>query len=204
MPLLPPLRLPAAPFTVAAATWLLTACTTYGPAQFPPGTPATAVREKMGVPTGTYPLPDRGVRYEYARGPFGKHTYMVDFDANAKLTGATQVLTENNFTRIKDGMHRDQVLFEIGRPSDVRGLGWQKRVLWSYRYDAVFCLWYQVSFNQQWEVVETGYGPADSFDSGLRKTINWYVANESWWRGVMDGSYRDWVELHYTQGGRPS
>jgi len=52
--------------------------------------------------------------------------------------------------------------------------------------------------------LETGYGPADSFDSGLRKTIKWYLANESWWRGVMDGSYRDWVELHYTQEGRPS
>jgi dTDP-glucose 4,6-dehydratase len=52
--------------------------------------------------------------------------------------------------------------------------------------------------------LETGYGPSDSFDSGLRKTIKWYLANESWWRGVMDGSYRDWVELHYTQRGRPS
>jgi dTDP-glucose 4,6-dehydratase len=50
--------------------------------------------------------------------------------------------------------------------------------------------------------LETGYGPSDSFDSGLRKTIKWYLANESWWRGVMDGSYRDWVELHYTQRGR--
>lgn len=50
--------------------------------------------------------------------------------------------------------------------------------------------------------LETGYGPAESFDTGLGKTIRWYIANESWWRGVMDGSYRDWVELHYTEGRR--
>ena len=46
--------------------------------------------------------------------------------------------------------------------------------------------------------LETGYGPAESFDTGLLKTVRWFIANESWWRAVMDGSYRDWVELHYS------
>ena len=46
--------------------------------------------------------------------------------------------------------------------------------------------------------LETGYGPAESFEAGLQKTIRWFVANESWWRSVMDGSYRDWVDLQYT------
>lgn len=50
--------------------------------------------------------------------------------------------------------------------------------------------------------LETGYGPAESFGTGLGKTIKWYVANEPWWRGVMDGSYRDWVQLHYSGGGQ--
>ena len=36
--------------------------------------------------------------------------------------------------------------------------------------------------------------------AGLRKTLGWYVANEAWWRGVMDGSYREWVARWY--GGR--
>jgi len=49
--------------------------------------------------------------------------------------------------------------------------------------------------------LETGYGPSESFDTGLLKTIKWYIANEQWWRAVMDGSYREWVELHY-QGGK--
>ncbi|MEP6857361.1 MAG: dTDP-glucose 4,6-dehydratase [Gemmatimonadales bacterium] len=46
--------------------------------------------------------------------------------------------------------------------------------------------------------LETGYGPAESFETGLLKTVKWFIANESWWRTVMDGSYRDWVELHYS------
>ncbi len=44
---------------------------------------------------------------------------------------------------------------------------------------------------------ELGYVPAWSFERGLVETVAWYLANESWWRGVMDGSYRDWVNRNY-------
>jgi dTDP-glucose 4,6-dehydratase len=50
--------------------------------------------------------------------------------------------------------------------------------------------------------LETGYGPSESFETGLLKTVKWYIANEQWWRAVMDGSYRDWVELQYSNGRR--
>ena len=50
--------------------------------------------------------------------------------------------------------------------------------------------------------LETGYGPSESFDTGLVKTIKWFIANEAWWRSVMDGSYREWVELQYAKPGR--
>lgn len=44
---------------------------------------------------------------------------------------------------------------------------------------------------------ELGYKPVESFESGIRKTVRWYLENDSWWRGVMDGSYRDWVAKQY-------
>jgi dTDP-glucose 4,6-dehydratase len=44
---------------------------------------------------------------------------------------------------------------------------------------------------------ELGFRPAESLESGLGKTLDWYLANESWWRGVMDGSYRSWTAQHY-------
>lgn len=45
---------------------------------------------------------------------------------------------------------------------------------------------------------ELGYKPQESFESGIRKTVRWYLENSSWWRGVMDGSYRDWVARQYS------
>lgn len=37
---------------------------------------------------------------------------------------------------------------------------------------------------------ELGWTPAETFTSGMRKTVAWYLAHESWWRQVQDGSYQ--------------
>ena len=37
---------------------------------------------------------------------------------------------------------------------------------------------------------ELGYDPVEDFDSGIRKTLRWYLDNEAWWRSILDGSYR--------------
>ena len=37
---------------------------------------------------------------------------------------------------------------------------------------------------------ELGWRPRESFATGLRKTVRWYLDNEAWWRAVLDGSYR--------------
>ncbi|MFB0988756.1 MAG: dTDP-glucose 4,6-dehydratase [Gammaproteobacteria bacterium] len=37
---------------------------------------------------------------------------------------------------------------------------------------------------------ELGYDPVEDFDSGLNKTVDWYLTNEAWWRSIQDGSYR--------------
>lgn len=44
---------------------------------------------------------------------------------------------------------------------------------------------------------ELGYKPQESFETGIRKTVDWYLANEAWWQAVMDGSYQRWVEQQY-------
>jgi dTDP-glucose 4,6-dehydratase len=44
---------------------------------------------------------------------------------------------------------------------------------------------------------EVQYAPVESFASGLQKTLNWMLDNETWWRAVMDGSYRDWIDRNY-------
>jgi dTDP-glucose 4,6-dehydratase len=44
---------------------------------------------------------------------------------------------------------------------------------------------------------ELEYRPLESFETGIRKTLAWYLANETWWRAILEGSYREWVERQY-------
>lgn len=42
-----------------------------------------------------------------------------------------------------------------------------------------------------------GYKPARNFDQGLRETIQWYLGNQTWWKNILNGSYRNWLDLNY-------
>jgi dTDP-glucose 4,6-dehydratase len=44
---------------------------------------------------------------------------------------------------------------------------------------------------------ELGWAPEESFETGLEKTINWYLRNTEWIRSVQTGEYRRWLELNY-------
>ena len=46
-----------------------------------------------------------------------------------------------------------------------------------------------------------GYRPTRDFATGLAQTIDWYLANEGWWRAVQDGSYREWLDRNYAGRG---
>jgi dTDP-glucose 4,6-dehydratase len=37
---------------------------------------------------------------------------------------------------------------------------------------------------------DLGWLPAETFETGLNKTVRWYLDNERWWRPVLDGTYR--------------
>jgi dTDP-glucose 4,6-dehydratase len=47
---------------------------------------------------------------------------------------------------------------------------------------------------------ELGYSPSIRFDEGLRRTVAWYLDHESWWAGILDGSYQDWIRQNYGIG----
>ena len=44
---------------------------------------------------------------------------------------------------------------------------------------------------------ELGWRPAETFESGIRKTVRWYLDNADWVAHVQSGSYRDWVATNY-------
>ncbi len=45
---------------------------------------------------------------------------------------------------------------------------------------------------------ELGWRPLETFESGIRKTVRWYLEHEEWVRDVTSGSYRQWIETHYS------
>ncbi|MDW5443910.1 dTDP-glucose 4,6-dehydratase [Polaromonas sp. SM01] len=73
------------------------------------------------------------------------------------------------------GSYREQVVFIKDRPGHDR----------RYAIDA--------------RKIETdlGWTPVETFDSGIRKTVQWYLDNPGWVSHVQSGAYRDWVEVQY-------
>ena len=50
---------------------------------------------------------------------------------------------------------------------------------------------------------ELGWRPSESFETGLRKTVRWYLDHTAWVADVTSGAYRDWVGKHYAAESRP-
>jgi dTDP-glucose 4,6-dehydratase len=44
---------------------------------------------------------------------------------------------------------------------------------------------------------ELGWKPAETFESGIRKTVQWYLDNPDWVAHVQSGAYREWVQANY-------
>ncbi len=137
---------------------LLAGCAFVDPARLPPGSSAADVRARLGPPSAEHALAT-GTRYEYATGPFGKTTWMLDFDPSGSLRQSQQVLTEAQFNAIRAGMPVQDLRATLGRPSETQRITRQQRTIWSYRYGGPFCQLFQVGVGDDGTVVETGYGP---------------------------------------------
>lgn len=44
---------------------------------------------------------------------------------------------------------------------------------------------------------KVGYVPRETLESGIARTLEWYLGEEAWWQSVLNGSYADWVGRHY-------
>lgn len=48
---------------------------------------------------------------------------------------------------------------------------------------------------------ELDWHPAEAFETGLEKTVRWYLDNPGWVERVRTGAYRDWIETNYARRG---
>jgi hypothetical protein len=136
----------------------LTACVGYSPGPLGPGASGADVRARMGEPALQSSLPNGGTRLDYARGPYGKHTYRVELDPSGRVQRIEQLLTERNFEALPPRIGAAEVLERLGPPSERRG-GWRGLgEVWSYRFEDWFspCRWFQV-WLVEGRVREAGY-----------------------------------------------
>ena len=54
---------------------------------------------------------------------------------------------------------------------------------------------YAIDATKLWR--ELGWKPRETFDTGIRKTVDWYLREKSWVENVRSGAYRDWIEVQY-------
>jgi hypothetical protein len=141
---------------IASALWLA-ACAVQPPQA---GTPLPQVLQAWGAPTARYPLPAGAQRLEYASGPYGRTTWMVDVDAAGLVTQARQVLNEAEFVQVQatTDLRRDGLLRWLGTPGERRHGGWAGGEVWSWRYPTNDCLWFQSSVADDGRVTGSAYG----------------------------------------------
>ncbi|MFL9865878.1 outer membrane protein assembly factor BamE [Paraburkholderia fungorum] len=92
------------------------------------------VRDQMGKPETERTFTDGSRRFEYPRGPQGLNTYMVDIDRDGKLQAITQVLTADNFAKIRVGMTEDEVRRLLGKPGQVAVFPLKPETVWSWKW----------------------------------------------------------------------
>lgn len=145
-----------------AAAVLGAGCALFAPPPLAPGQSEAEVLAVMGRPTtGRYPMPDGVTRLEFATGPYGRTTWMVDIGPDGRSRSFRQVLNEAHFADFAQrapGMSVDQLLRELGRPGDRTGGGWMGGQTWSWRYPTNDCLWFQVGIAADGKVKDAGYG----------------------------------------------
>ena len=140
------------------------ACASPPPA---PGSSRDDVLRARGRPTAVYPLPGGGERLEYATGPYGRTTWMIDLDAQGRVAGARQVLGEAEFLQVQStpGLTREGLLLRLGTPGERRHGGRPGGEVWSWRYPTNDCLWFQASVADDGRVGSAAYGIDPSCDA---------------------------------------
>lgn len=138
---------------------LLSACAVKPPSA---GSSEAEVLQRWGQPSARYGLADGGQRLEYATGPFGRSTWMLDLDSGGRLARAEQVLTDSSLQALQarlPGMPRDELLRTLGTPGERRGGGRQGGEIWSWRYETNECLWFRVSIGDDGQVRDGAFYP---------------------------------------------
>lgn len=113
---------------------MLAACDVDSLGRLKPGVSTAAdVRQVMGNPKLEWRDAD-GTRYwEYPRTPEGMVNYRLVIGPDGRLREVQQLLTEENFTKVKPGMTREDVHFLLGQPAHQRYFSLKREAVWDWK-----------------------------------------------------------------------
>ena len=138
---------------------ILPACDHFNLEKLKPGiTTMAQTREIMGPATMEWQDPDGSATWEYARTPGGIVNYMIDFDPDKIVRNVRQVLTEENFARVVEGMTRDQIRRLLGQPASEQYYSLKREYVWDWKTktDGAYNYFFDVYFDESGRVTRTG------------------------------------------------
>jgi hypothetical protein len=116
------------------------------------------VREAMGAPSMEWKNTDGSTTWEFTRMPAGKKNYMATVGADNILREFVQVVTEENFGKVRAGMTKDELRRLLGKPTGTMRLPLKPEDVWSWAYDDVFPreMFFDVSLDNDGKVIGSG------------------------------------------------
>jgi len=138
---------------------LLPACDSINLDKLKPGVTTMAqTREIMGPPTMEWQDADGSATWEYPRTPNGIVNYMIDFGPDKILREVRQVLTEENFAKVREGMTRDQIRRLLGQPVQEQYFSLKREYVWNWRTksDGSYEYFFDVYFDESGRVTRSG------------------------------------------------
>ena len=137
----------------------LPACDVVNLDKLKPGVTTMAqTREIMGEPTMEWQDPDGSVTWEYPRTPNGIVNYMMDFGPDKILRAVRQVLTEENFSSVYQGMTREQIRRLLGQPASEEYYSLKKEYVWDWKIksESGYNYFFDVYFDEAGYVIRSG------------------------------------------------
>ena len=138
---------------------VLPACDMINLDKLRPGISTTQdVRATMGPPTMEWADADGTQTWEYPRTPNGVVNYMIDFDRDKILREVRQVLTEENFARVRTGMTREQIRRLLGQPAQEQFFRLKNEWVWEWKTktESSYNFFFDVYFDVSGNVTRTG------------------------------------------------
>jgi hypothetical protein len=113
-----------------------------------PGDPADSITDRVGDPTTVWKNEDGSELWQYPQGHYSTQTFVVSIGSDQRVKEVYQALSEPYFSKVGQGMSREDVQRLLGPPREVRDFPSRDEESWSWRYTDVGYMQFNVIFDR--------------------------------------------------------